>query len=76
MTVEQAHTAVSKAEAKLADAEHERDNAYVELDNALAAKGWRRATAITGNNMRLYAKFGGGDLVPMADVVNYELAQG
>ena len=64
-----AHKAILAAEAKIAEAERARDEAYAELDQALAARGWRRLMG--GFNARLYTHLGGNP-VPLDDVLAHE----
>ena len=64
-----AHSAVTRAEEKIAEAERARDDAYAHLDQALAARGWRRLMGAF--NARLY-QYRGGNPVPLDDVLEHE----
>ena len=67
--VANAHKAILAAEAKIAEAQRARDEAYAELDAALAARGWRRLMGAF--NARLY-QYRGGNPVPLDDVLEHE----
>jgi hypothetical protein len=65
-----AHKAVLAAEAKITEAERNRDEAYDQLDQALAAAGWIRM--VGGFSGRLY-QFRGGEPQPIDAVLRYEM---
>jgi hypothetical protein len=69
--VASAHKAVLAAEAKITQAERDRDDAYARLDDALGERGWIRL--VGGFSGRLY-QFRGGEPQPIDAVLRYEMA--
>jgi hypothetical protein len=68
--VASAHKAVLAAEAKITEAERNRDEAYAQLDQALGARGWIRM--VGGFSGRLY-QFRGGEPQPIDGVLRHEM---
>jgi hypothetical protein len=73
MNVADAHRAVTRAEEKVVEAEAALEAARGRLDDALAARGWRRYHVGAGPDTRLYSQVGGNP-TPIGDVVRYELS--
>jgi hypothetical protein len=64
-----AHKNLLAAEAKITEAERNRDEAAAQLDQALAARGWQRVYG--GFDAKLYSNRG-GEAQPLERVLGFE----